>query len=153
MSERPKELASKASVGKLTEGSNPSATALVKGPTHRVGPFEFPYRRMPASYLVYGYGCGPGATVVVPGPQLTHAQVGGSGIGGTSRFPRREQGPQALAAVRGWSGGENPTVGARSEPLGFLPHPPGSRPSCSLAAAVREGKGPRSKGPWSLKAM
>lgn len=43
MSERPKELASKASVAQVTEGSNPSATAE-EGPRRETGPFLRPER-------------------------------------------------------------------------------------------------------------
>ena len=47
MSERPKELASKASVAQVTEGSNPSATAE-EGPRRKTGPFVRPERALDA---------------------------------------------------------------------------------------------------------
>ncbi|CAK7287139.1 hypothetical protein SGPA1_50105 [Streptomyces misionensis JCM 4497] len=42
MSERPKELASKASVAQVTEGSNPSATASERAPSHDGALSAFP---------------------------------------------------------------------------------------------------------------
>lgn len=79
------------------------------------------------------------------------SEVGGSGVGGTGRFPRWEQGLRGGRRGQGEVARRWPRGEGLFRPSGFLPGPEGSRPSCRGAEAVRVGKRPRWAGPRSLK--